>query len=88
MKFSQIELILERLKEANHHFPEELSQTASYIKSTLDSESTEESEINKVEFLIDQLHLLSKQNHGQRYDTAMMKTAISLYLRGRNCYQA
>ena len=27
-KFSPIELILERLKEAKHHFPEELSQTA------------------------------------------------------------
>ena len=77
-KFSQTELILGRLKEAKHkhRLPEELSQTASYIKSILDSESPENSEINKVEVLIDQLHLLSKQNHGESYDTAMMKTAI------------
>ena len=77
-KFSQTELILGRLKEAKHkhRLPEELSQTASYIKSILDSESPENSEINKVEVLIDQLHLLSKQNHGESYDTTMMKTAI------------
>ena len=76
-KFPQTELILGRLKEAKHkhHLPEELSQTASYIKSILDSESPENSEINKVEVLNDQLYLLSKQNHGQPYDTAMMKTA-------------
>ena len=49
-KFSQIELILERLKEAKHHLPEELTQTASYIKSVLDSKSLEDSGINKAEF--------------------------------------
>ena len=87
-KFSQIELVLERLKEPKHHLPEEPSQTASYIKSILDSESPGDSEINKVEYLIDQLHLLSKQHHGQRYDAAMMKTAISLYLCSSACYQA
>ena len=38
-EFSQIESILERLKEAKHHLPEELSQTASYIKLILDSEN-------------------------------------------------
>ena len=37
--------------------------------------------------MIDQLHLFSKKNHGQRYDAAMMKTAVSLYLRSRNCYE-
>ena len=87
-KFSQIKLILERLKETKHHLPEEPSQTASYIKSLLDYESPEDREINKVECLIDQLHIFSKQHHGQRYGAAMMKTALSLYLRSRNCYQA
>ena len=43
---------------------------------------------NKVEFLIDQLHLFSKQNHGQHYDVATTKTARFLYLLSKNCYQA
>ena len=51
------------------------------MKSILDSESPEDSEINNAEALTDQLHILSKQNHGQRYDAAMIKAAISLYLR-------
>ena len=66
----------------------ELSQTAPYVKSILDSESLDDSEINKIGFLIGQNHFLSKQNHGQRYDAAMTKTVIYLYLRSVNCYQA
>ena len=51
------------------------------MKSILDSKSPEDSEINNAEVLTDQLHFLSKQNHGQRYDAAMIKAAITLYLR-------
>ena len=64
-KFSKIKLILDRLKDAKHQLHEELFHTASYIKSILDSEeSLDDSEISKIEFLIEQLHLLSKQNYG------------------------
>ena len=57
------------------------------MKSILDSESPEDSEVNNAEVLTDQLHLLSKQNHGQRYDAAMIKAAITLYLHGRDFNQ-
>ena len=72
-KFSQIELILKRLKEAKHHLSEELSQTASCLKLILYFESLEDGETNKIEFLIDQLHLLSKQDQGQHYDAVWWK---------------
>ena len=42
----------------------------------------------RIKFLIGQLTLQSKKLHGQRYDASMMKTAICLYLRSRNCYSA
>ena len=77
--YSQTKLILDRLKDAKHKLAEELFQTATYLKCITHSGSLKDNEINEVKFLIAQLHLLSKQNHGQRYDAAMMKTAISFY---------
>ena len=32
-----------------------------------------------MKFLIEQLHLLSKQNHGQRYNAAIMKTGTGQF---------
>ena len=48
----------------------------------------DEDERTKVKFLTEQLLLQSKKLHGERYDASMMKTAIGLYLRSRNCYSA
>ena len=44
----------------------------------MDLDSLKDYEMNKVKFLIELLRLLSKQNHGQCYNVAPTKTAVSL----------
>lgn len=95
--FSQIKLILYRLQEARHKLEEGLFQRATYMKFIMDSDSLKDYEINKFNFLIEQLQLLSKQNHGKCYNATLIKTAIplqlmkaaiSFYICNINCYQA
>ena len=48
-----------------------------------------ESEIqSKTTFLIEQLLLLSRKPNGLRYNSYMIKLAMSLYLKSRNCYSS
>ena len=80
-KYSQVIDILNRLKKAEYDIAEELKGVAANIQDILDSdENLDESEKEKVKFLIDQM------SHGRKYDETRMKNAISLYLRSRNCY--
>ena len=58
------------------------------LNNIINSEDMDEEERTRIKILIDQLMLQSKELHGQRYDASMMKTAICLYLRSRNCYSA
>ena len=49
-RFSQIQLILETSKEAKHHQPEELTETASYMKSILGSKTLKTVKSIKLKF--------------------------------------
>ena len=86
--FSQIHAVLKRLRTSVNVVQEEVKGAALNISDIVDSADMDEDERTKVKFLIEQLLLQSKKLHGERYDTTMMKTAISLYLRNRNCYSA
>ena len=87
-KCSQIHAVLERLRTSTNTVPEDIKGFALNINNIIDSADMDEDERTKAKFLTEQLLLQSKKLHGQRYDASMMRTAISLYLRSRNCYSA
>ena len=86
-RYSQIPVILERVKTAEHNVKQEFENACRNIRNIIESaDNVDDDAKSKIQFLTDQLLLLSKKPNGLRYDPSMMKTAISLYLRSRNCY--
>ena len=86
--YSQIHAVLERLRTSSNVVQDDIKGAALNISDIVDSADMDDDERTKVKFLIEQLLMQSKKLHGERYDASMMKTAISLYLRSRNCYSA
>ena len=87
-RYSQILNILERLTKSEHNIKDECQQAARNFNIIVESADIDEDERTKIKFLTDQLFLQSRNANGLRYEASMMKTAISLYLRSRNCYSA
>ena len=81
--------MLKRLRQTTIDINNELKSVSLNLKMLLEKDTKlKDDEKTKVTFLVDQLVLQSKNQHGERYDSAMIKTAISLYLRSRSCYCA
>ena len=85
-RYSQIPNILERVMKSAHNIKDECQQAVRNINNIVESAEIDEDERSKIKFLTDQLFLQSRNANGLRYEASMMKTAISLFLRRRNCF--
>ena len=77
-QYFQIKDFIESLRTASCNITDEL--TADNLETIIESEIMNLEEVKKIQFLIEQM------THKNAYASAMMKTAVSLYLRSRNCF--
>ena len=79
-QYSQIKDFIESLRTASCNITDELKNTADNLETIIESENMNLEEVKKIQFLIEQM------THNNAYASTTMKTAVSLYLRSRNCF--
>ena len=79
-QYSQIKDFIESLRTASCNITDELKNTSDNLETIIESENMNLEEVKKTQFLIGQM------THNNAYASTTMKTAVSLYLRSRNCF--
>ena len=79
-QYSQIKDFIESLRTASCNITDELKNTADNLETIIESENMNLEEVKKIQFLIEQM------THNNAYASTTMKTAVSLYIRNRNCF--
>ena len=81
-RWSQLDNVINMVKNGELSLPSEIKEVVKMLEKCLDHCDNE-----NLWFLLEQLHLLATSNHGRRYSSKTMNTAISLYLNSKSCYR-
>ena len=85
-RWSQLEAALNRLKNYNVSFKEEVLQTICHLESSLKEEVNDDITADFM-FLMEQFQLKLTPSEGRRYSADTMKTAMKLYISNRSTYR-
>ena len=87
-RFSKLDLIIEKLEMFDMHLSTELQSIGEQVFALLPRNDLSEQKKTQLDFIGSQILLQTYDPNGRRYSPSIMKQAIVLFLRSRNCYSS